>query len=362
MTEININLDCTLKESVELIGYNKAKRMNIIWVHPENHKHDGHTARIKNLLLAAEKGELVVLFEGNEFIDPCVYSKVTVHSHGLCWSGNPGFVNGLEQITGTVRFHWAGILRFATGCEFKQSATLQQSGDCGIQIVRQLCILLSKMSNVINPASSLCEKIKVILGTDLVEFATTLSHSLATVETYDNLEVCGSVSCKLADELAIQRGKWPGKNIKFKDVVCVCYLLAPHVPGLEAQELCSLCSIGSNNLNHQLSSREKELLQEAVDGVIIYEREEAFAKSINAMKEFQTKKGDGTYLPIHIITGASHAYGIINDDYIHRIGLELDGFISQQKRVVHMASKDPTKKRLWELIKCQLFSHDPFDG
>jgi hypothetical protein len=330
--------------------------MESVWIHSENHKHDGHVARIKNLLLAAERGELVLLFEGNEFVDPSRgVSDITVYSHGLNVSTRAGFVNGLEQITGTARFHWAGVLRYATGCGFKESARLYEAGQCGIRIVRQLCILLAKMSREIASCDRLLKDLESALGADLLEFASTLSDSFGSVE------VDGSSSCKLADDLAVQRGKWPGKTTAFSDVIWACCLLAPHVPGLEGDMLPDLEAIvGVDRAGRRPTSCERELLQEAVDSVIIYEREGTFAKSINEMRAFRMQRGDGAHLPIHIVVGASHAYGVISDDYVHRLGLELGEFITQQKRVTQMAVKDPSKKRLWELVNCRSFSNDPF--
>ena len=336
----------------------------LVHIHPENHSHDGHIPRIRNLLRAAEKGRAVVLFEGAPFVDPssCTQLRtVTVQSHGLYWTGPPSFVNGLEQISETVRFHWAGLLRLVMSSGFSGQTELQHAGDCGMQVVRQLCIMLAKMHDL---PSLVWGKLRSVLGDNLIEFATALCKSFK-FQTGTDLN-----SYQMANDLAERKGRWPGKVLTFNEVTHVCYELMRYVPDKASGSVADRVEGASCDWSCELSAREDELLQMVVDSIIICEREHTFANSIRRMMDIQLSKTSGgdantpsSPIPIHVVVGASHACGLLDDAYVATLGLDLQEFKNQQKRVATMTSVSKKKyanNRLWDLVPCRLFHHDPF--
>jgi hypothetical protein len=280
-----------------------------VTIHPEHHRLADMRCVWQRLIESAVHGDLMLLCEGIPYTDENVEKRI--RSHDLDWQGICPYINGLEALA-TAKLEWATAVRYVTGSGGDPETQMKEAGINGIETIRFVCVFFTHLNY---------ETAKSLLNKEMRRFVQEIAR-----------QPRGDGSCisrlEAANVVAQAKGCWPGKKLTFAYLQEILRKCMPHI-GL----------VVNNGSTHE------DMMHE-MNRIIYIDREADFATNIRRMQEAHPDK------PIHVLLGAGHAAGLINDTFLEKLHINIDEFRVHQTTI-------PAGPRLWDLMDCQAVTH-PF--
>lgn len=280
-----------------------------VTLHPEHHRLADMRRVWEELIDLAVRGDVVLLCEGIPYINKNVEKRI--RSHGLDWQGTCANINGLEPPV-TAQLEWATAVRYVTGSGVDLDTQMKDTGTTAIETIRYVCVFLTHLNY---------ETAKSLVNTEVIRFVQEIAR-----------QPKGDGTCitrlEAANAVAQAEGRWPGKNLTFRELQAILGKCMQHI-GLVANE----------------SPTHYEMMHE-MNRILYVDREADFAVNILRMHEAHPGR------PIHVLLGAGHAAGLINDAFLRKLHVNVDEFQAHQATI-------PAGPRLWDLVDCQSVTH-PF--
>lgn len=299
-------------------------------VHADNHIHDGMKCVVKNLLAAAEQGEIMLFCEGN--VHEADHSMPrTIVSHDIEWTGVCPFINGVEDYTVSTTRLWANAARIAFSTGRDDDRKVRKAGREGILAVRAILVALATAYHT-NTTEDQKQVMTIAEENGMIPFMQELHSVLCAIETDASVSSSNMFQrwkerqvYDEADNVAVGMGKWPAGDMTFKDLQTICI----HLMSMYEELSQYACLEDCMNQQH----------------VVI--RENAIAQNIKSTMKALQRNGLATQIKsVHLVIGASHVPQLVTSSTLRALVLDQESFWEQQEQI--------SSKRLCDMIPCIL--------
>ena len=281
--------------------------MCTVFLHADNHKHDGMKIVFQNLLQAALGGRIMLLCEGTVYKEG---GYRQVHSHGINWEGDHPNINGLENCGNVINIAWAKATQLALHSGFPCTQKICSMGREGANLMRSVCILCALLPDQADD---------MIYARSMLDFVQTLRTKVCTLNITSYWS--GQLHEHAHSVMRMNDSKWPCGDCTLKEIADLCLQLKKYFTVTED-------------------------VVSAINHILVVDRETTWAKVIQQCQV-------STTLPIHIILGAGHCVPTISSACSRNLCLDEKKIREQQVQI-----QEP---RLVELIQCNVVD-DPFQS